>query len=147
MNPFHVLPVVFLALVTVVAVVTRPPQDAEGASFITVTAVRQSRTMTGAGPPGRLGDVTDQSWSMRDRHGNTIGSFHITCHWTTPGIRLCLAEGRFEDGSLVGAGTVETPLSGTLAVTGGTGRYRHADGQATFTALTPTRMVVSIALE
>ena len=145
-KPSYLLLLVLLMLAVAVAV-TSIHDDAEGASFITLTAALQSRTMHGAGPAGRLGDVTEQAWFLRDRNGRTVGRLFLFCHWTTNRIRLCMAEARLPGGTLVGMGATNTRLSGTFAVAGGTGRYRHSDGEASFQATGIDRLIVRIALE
>jgi hypothetical protein len=112
---------------------------------IVLTAV-PARLVDEEPPPGRGGNVERVRWSLRDRHGNTLGSGLFSCRWHMKQERLCSGELRLPLGKLTVMGTSATRSVGLWAVTGGTGRYADAGGELSYQAIGFAKLAVRITL-
>lgn len=113
---------------------------------IQVTAASVSVTMRRAGPAGRVGDATEQVWSLRSRYGHEVGRWLLSCRWIGNAARLCTTVVRMPLGQIAVTGSSPTPFVGSYAVVGGTGIYDGADGVADFTAIGRGKLVLLIQL-
>jgi hypothetical protein len=113
---------------------------------IQVTAASLSVTMRQAGPTGRIGDATEQVWSLRSRYGHEVGRWLLSCRWVSNVSRLCTTVVRMPLGQITATGSSPTPLVGTYAVVGGTGLYEGVEGVADFVAIGRGKLVLLIQL-
>lgn len=125
------------AIVTLATNQTRPEID--------LTAVRSYHQIPQA-PAGRAGDTSVGHWSLRDRHGNTIGAGDLNCRWIRAERRMCVGELRLPLGTIEFAGSSQTRNRGLFAVTGGTGHYRGAKGDLSFNETGVNRLTVIVTL-
>lgn len=113
---------------------------------IRVTAKSMSITTRELGTVGLVSDTTEQVWSLRNRHGHTIGSWMLACRWVNESSRLCTSVVRMPLGQISVTGVSATPYVGTYAVVGGTGLYDSVGGVADFTAIGRGKLVLIITL-
>ena len=105
-----------------------PGQAARARAEFTTTLV--SWRVFDIGPEGAtLGDTSVRKWRITDRDGTAQGFGHEVCRWTSSVLRLCTGVYDLSTGSLVFEGLVGD--GSALAVTGGTGEYFGASGEAT----------------
>lgn len=109
---------------------------------VTVTHRHETRLP----PAGRSGDHESLVWSVRDRHGTTIGKVVLDCRWLGPQRRLCSGEMIMPLGKISVQGSSQTRDEGLFAVTGGVGRYANAGGSFGFTATGLSRMILVVTL-
>lgn len=112
---------------------------------IDLTAIRSYRQIPQS-PAGRAGDTSIGHWSLRDRHGRTIGAGDLACRWVRMERRMCVGELRLPLGTIEFAGSSQTRNVGLFAVTGGTGHYRGAKGDLSFNATGTNRLTVIVTL-
>lgn len=133
-----------LAAVAVIAVASASRDD-NGRIEITATALRLGSIESGA--PGRQSNVVEQVWALTDRSGAPIGRMLVMCRWLRPQVwRLCVGEVNLPLGKLVWQGSTQAPLAGTVAVTGGTGRYNGNGGELEVTPVGLRKVVLSFKL-
>jgi hypothetical protein len=127
--------------------------NAKTQTEIAVTANRLSFHTQDLGAPGRVSNIESQTWELRDRYGRQIGRLFFFCHWVTERARLCVGEALFRGnkkvaaGTLISSGVPRTTLSGTIAITGGTGRFRGLHGEARFVFVGLDKMQIRYTLE
>lgn len=76
-----------------------------------------------------VGDTLVRKWRITDRDGTAQGFAHEVCRWTSSVLRLCTGVYDLSTGSLVFEGMVGD--GSPVAITGGTGEYFGASGEAT----------------
>jgi hypothetical protein len=127
----------------VVAVIAAPIAEARPRIDLTAVAtVRQHPRL----PLGRAGDVETDRWSLRDRHGRTIGTGYLNCRWPGRSRRLCYGVLDLPLGTIAVQGLSETRSAGVFAVVGGTERYERAAGSLLFNETGARRLTISILL-
>jgi hypothetical protein len=100
--------------------------------------------VTSTSPP--LGDVFVLSADILDDHGNVIGRDGGACTTTSQdGTVVCNLAVRLPGGELTVAGLANGP-DNVFAITGGTGIYRNARGEAHAVDTSPLTSNVTISL-
>jgi hypothetical protein len=134
-------------LVAVVGVVAYKARDARSADGrIIVTAALDGYQYRSQGRTGHVSDMSEESWLVRDRYGKTIGRLFLACRWVTQTQRVCVGAYNLPWGALTLSGNSTSQFGGVFAVTGGTGRYRDAGGEARFVTTGLGRMITTITL-
>lgn len=113
---------------------------------IELAAVAVTRSTVHFGQAGRRGDRVEEVWRLRDRRGRDVGDLYLACRWITRFERYCNAAVQMPLGQLTMAGVSPTSFFFEYAVTGGTGFYRGAKGDAQFTVTGARRMIMSVTL-
>jgi hypothetical protein len=128
-------------------------QETDSATARSVEVIAVTGRVESAAPPaGRGGNYEWLRWSIRDRHGRTIGMGLLACQWQLRQARLCVGELRFfgnervPPGKLSVGGTSETRSLGEWSVNGGTGRFQGANGSMTFRATGLRRLTLNITI-
>lgn len=114
--------------------------SAAGGGKIELTALPSFSTLARR-PAGRAGNVEILRWSLRERHGKTIGDGRFLCRWIRSA-RLCVGELEMPLGKIAVIGSSPTRYLGEWSVVGGTGRYEDAGGTLRFTATGFGRLAV-----
>jgi hypothetical protein len=138
-----------LLLVSVTAVVAYKANDATSASTPAKIVVGGTLATYSEQPDGAAGHVSDrseESWVLKDRHGKPIGRMFFVCRWVTQSQRFCVGSLRLPLGAVTTSGVTSSPFGGTYAVTGGTGRYLGAGGQAVYVTTGLSRMILTVTL-
>ena len=119
--------------------------DPSAGATIQVTVV-PTRHLAPRLPAGRAGDLERLTWSVRDRHGRTIGVGLLSCRWVVEQARLCSGDIVLPMGKISVIGSSPTRELGVWSVVGGTGRYVGARGQLVFRAIGFRKLVVSMTV-
>jgi len=135
-------------LVTATGVVAYKAHDARSASTaeIRVGGTLASYGLQADGQPGHVSDRSEESWLLRDRHGKKIGKVFFVCRWVTQIQRFCVGAVRLPLGTITTSGVTSSLFGGTYAVTGGTGRYKGAGGEAAYVTTGLSRMILTVTL-
>lgn len=82
------------------------------------------------------GDLVVGASDLFDKRGQRIGTAHWSCVRTNPGLRHCTLTYFLPRGFLTLQGPYRDDLTGTFAITGGSGAYRTAHGWMDLTSTT-----------
>jgi hypothetical protein len=127
----------------VVALLVVPAAAAKNAGTIEVVATVHHRNVAHLPPAGRGGDAESFYWVVRDRHARPVGDMVMSCRWVTATLRLCVGQFSMPLGTIAVIGVSRTSLIGQVAIVGGTGRYRAANGTLLFKAIGTRRYVLT----
>lgn len=145
-----------LALALLVTGVLFTPASAGGGSFKVTAVIKQTRNIDVPPKGTNIGDYMVFSSDV-SRHGHNVGELNGTCMLTridpkaNQGSQQCIATANLKRGTLtlqgvrLFSGVQEKGL--TAAVTGGTGRFAGAGGEAHVRFVTNTRWTIRFVLQ
>ena len=145
--------IVLLAVAVLAGSLTLTSANASSDSFRLISVTKQTKDVD-VGPKGpSLGDFfvfSDNVYEDKRRVGTLDGVCHVTRLTGKTGRQQCVATRKLRDGLLTAqtafAFDPKGPLEVTLAITGGTGRYSDAGGEAHVKFLSDTRARIDVVL-
>jgi hypothetical protein len=140
------------ALFIAAVVAQAAPAHGDAPHSLRLVATFEQGTMTDAPPAGdSLGDEQVASGVLTNSAGRRVGRFGFTCTWvgvtTDDALERCSAWGEIGGDQIVLDGmSVASESHHIWAVTGGTGRFRRARGDARIADRSDTEALVTIRL-